>query len=110
MASPASAPVSTLLQSCADAFRSFEIRKREQHPRSEVHFVLLDGDRIAAHCPDCDDGGIIGYLRVAMGSDLVMAYYRDSETNVCNVWTLDSFAEMAAATLLRTRRFRARRQ
>ena len=107
MAPPMSASASMLLQSCAEAFRSFEVRNREQHPRSAVSFSFMDDELISA-C--CDGEHIFGVMRLDPDTNSVMVRHRDPESEASFESTLDSFAEKAATCLLRARRFRARRQ
>ena len=79
--------------------------------------MLLDNDRIFAKCCGCDEY-IFGDMRLdpVTNSVLVVSTLNaiqpghQRETGA-PVWTtLVTFAEQAATTLLRTRRFRARRQ
>ena len=101
MAPPVSAP--PLLQRFAEAFRIFLDRNLEQHPRGAVRFSLQDDDHILA---TCDGGYMLGVLRLDPDTMTVLAHYRDPESETPVVSSPDSFAEQAAATLLRTRRIR----
>ena len=112
MAPPMSASVLMLPQPCAEAFRRFEARNREQHPRSDVCFRLLDNDRIIATCCGCDEYFVVD-LRLDPVTNSVLvgpSEMKDDSTLNADWTTLDAFAQQAATTLLRTRRFRARRQ
>ena len=79
----------------------FSARNLEQHLSSAVYFLLLGDERIAA---GCDGELIFGALRLDMGTNSVMVHHRDRESGAPLVSTLDTFAEQAAATLLRIRR------
>ena len=72
-------------QQCAEAFRNFEVRIREQHPRSAVYFVLLDNERIAA---SCDGEFIFGDMRHDPVTNSAMVHHRDHETGAPSVSTL----------------------
>ena len=92
MAPPESAPAPTLPQLCAKAFRIFEARNREQHPRSAMRLLLMDEYRIAADCLGCDCELIFGALRLDPGTNSVMVHHRERESGVPVVSTLDTFA------------------
>ena len=99
MAPPVSAP--SLPQRCAEAFRIFLDRNLEQHPRGVVRFSLLTNDHISA---DCDGEHRYGVLRLNPYTLEVLVHHRDPESETLLISPLDSFAEQAAATVLRTRR------
>ena len=105
-----SAPVPRLRQTCEEAFRNFEIRNREQHPRSDVSFRFVNNN-ILAVCSGCD-GRCAGDLRYdpITNSVLVMPTEILDVLMSDMVWTRDEFAEKSAISLLRNRRFRARRR
>ena len=69
-----------------------------------MRFLLLDDYRIAADCLGCDGEPIFGALRLDPATNSVKVHRRDHESVSPVVSTLDTFAEQAAATLLRIRR------
>ena len=93
-----SAPVPKLRQTCEEAFRSFEIRNREQHPRSDVSFRFVNNN-IFAVCSGCDGrcAGDLLYDPIT-NSVLVMPTEMLDGSMHKMVWkTLDAFAEEALA-------------
>ena len=76
-APPESAPAPTMPQLCAEAFRIFKPRTREQNPHSDVYFVLLGHERVAA---SCDSEFIFGDMRLDPATNSAMVRHHDRET------------------------------